>query len=76
MERSEEGEIHRSHDSCVLERGTQRQNHRSRHLQNDQVSMQQHYGLFSYQVTPQLSSMDISYIFFFPPFQTLSPSVY
>ncbi len=52
VERSEESQIHRSHDSRILERGTERQSHWPRHLQDDQVSMQQ-------QVTSQFNSIDI-----------------
>lgn len=38
MERSQEGQVHRPHDSRVLECGPNRQNHRSRHLQDAKVS--------------------------------------
>lgn len=38
VEWSKEGQIHRPHDSCVLERGPHSQDHRPRHLQDDQVS--------------------------------------
>lgn len=38
VERSEEGQIHRPHDSRILERGPHCQDHRPRHLQVGQVS--------------------------------------
>lgn len=38
MERSQEGQIHRAHDSRLLERGPLRQDRRPRHLQDAQVS--------------------------------------
>jgi len=45
VERSEEGEVHRPHDSRVLERGAHGQDHRPRHLQVGQVRTRSLYEL-------------------------------
>lgn len=45
VERSEEGEVHCPHDSCVLERGPHSEDQWPRHLQDDQVSTAGFYHL-------------------------------